>query len=443
MSSEFNFFQQWYPVSPIQDLKRDRPTPVTLLGQRLVIWQPRDSEQFSVLSDQCPHRLAPLSEGRVDEETGLLMCSYHGWQFDDQGVCTYIPQLDKEQLDKKVQEKYCVVSYPTREEQDLLWVWADPNSADLAATTPLPLSAQMDASKGFVWDSLVRDLAYDWQTLIENIADPSHVPFTHHGVQGDRKQGRPIPMEILESTMNLIEVKLDRSRRTTITFEPPCRLEYTIHLGDTDKQLGLVTYCIPTEPGKSRIVAHFARNFAQKVHTFTPRWWSHIKIRNPVLDGDMIVLQHQEAYLQQRQEPQAWKNAYLLPASSDRFVIEFRKWFDKYCQGQLPWSEVGITAPISQINEDRKALLDRYHQHTQHCASCREALTTIQNLQIGLLIFFILDLLTLAASSDAFRNHWGIPLAILALLSLGLYGGLKGWLEPQFYFVDYVHADKK
>lgn len=26
----------------------------------------------------------------------------------------------------------------------------------------------------------------DWQTLIENAADPSHVPFCHHGVQGDR-----------------------------------------------------------------------------------------------------------------------------------------------------------------------------------------------------------------------------------------------------------------
>ena len=61
MSSEFNFFQQWYPLSPIKDLKRDRPTPVTLLGMRLVIWKPQNADSFRVFLDQCPHRLAPLS----------------------------------------------------------------------------------------------------------------------------------------------------------------------------------------------------------------------------------------------------------------------------------------------------------------------------------------------------------------------------------------------
>ena len=364
MSSEFNFFQQWYPLSPLQDLKCDRPTPVTLLGMRLVIWKPQNADSFRVFLDQCPHRLAPLSEGRVDEETGNLMCSYHGWQFDQGGVCTHIPQLDQEQLDKNIPQQYCVLSYPTREEQDLLWVWADPHSADLAKTTPLPRSPQVDAEKGFSWDSFVRDLPYDWQTLIENVADPSHVPFTHHGVQGNRKQGRPIAMEIVESSMQLVEVQLDRARKTTITFEPPCRLEYTIQIGTEGKQLGLITYCIPTEPGKSRIVAQFSRNFAKNIQKITPRWWEHLKVRNSVLDGDMIVLHQQEAFLQQKQEPNAWKTAYKLPASSDRLVIEFRKWFDKYCGGQLPWLQVGITAPMTQINEDRKVLLDRYHQHT-------------------------------------------------------------------------------
>lgn len=443
MSSEFNFFQQWYPLSPLEDLKRDRPTPVTLLGMRLVIWKPQNADSFRVFLDQCPHRLAPLSEGRVDEETGNLMCSYHGWQFDQGGVCTQIPQLDQEQLDKNIPQQYCVLSYPTREEQDLLWVWADPHSADLAKTTPLPRSPQVDAEKGFSWDSFVRDLPYDWQTLIENVADPSHVPFTHHGVQGNRKQGRPIPMEIVGSSMKLVEVQLDRARKTTITFEPPCRLEYTIQIGTEGKQLGLITYCIPTEPGKSRIVAQFSRNFAKNIQKITPRWWEHLKVRNSVLDGDMIVLHQQEAFLQQKQEPNAWKTAYKLPASSDRLVIEFRKWFDKYCDGQLPWSQVGITAPITQINEDRQFLLDRYHQHTQHCASCRQALANIQKIQVILLILSVTSLVSVAVFNDSWRGQLGIPLMLFGLVSLGFYSGLKWWLEPQFYFVDYVHADKR
>ena len=240
MQTEFNFFQHWYPLSPIEDIDPKRPTPVTLLGMRLVIWKPASSETYQVFLDQCPHRLAPLSEGRVDENTGNLMCSYHGWQFDCQGNCTHIPQAENQELITKNQTNFKVTSLPVRQENDLLWVWADVNSTEQAATTPLPLSPQIDASKGFVWSSYVRDLEYDWQTLLENIADPSHVPFTHHGVQGDRKLAAPLDIKVIESNRNLIQVNTKGRLNTTITFQPPCHLEYAIQIGDSDKQLGLI-----------------------------------------------------------------------------------------------------------------------------------------------------------------------------------------------------------
>lgn len=31
-----------------------------------------------------------------------------------------------------------------------------------------------------------RDLPYSWSTLVENLVDPSHLNFSHHGVIGDR-----------------------------------------------------------------------------------------------------------------------------------------------------------------------------------------------------------------------------------------------------------------
>ena len=31
-----------------------------------------------------------------------------------------------------------------------------------------------------------RDLPYSWDTLLENIVDPAHIPFAHHGLQGKR-----------------------------------------------------------------------------------------------------------------------------------------------------------------------------------------------------------------------------------------------------------------
>ena len=157
-------------------------------------------------------------------------------------------------------------------------------------TTATPLSPHIDSSKGFVWSSMVRDLEYDWQTLVENVADPSHVPFAHHGLQGDRDRARPLPLKIVRSTMELIEAEVHKPFKTTITFEPPCRLEYGMTFGDGSKQIGLITYCIPVKPGKSRIVAQFSRNFATRLYSLTPRWWDHLFNRNLILDGDMVLL---------------------------------------------------------------------------------------------------------------------------------------------------------
>jgi phenylpropionate dioxygenase-like ring-hydroxylating dioxygenase large terminal subunit len=371
------------------------------------------------------------------------MCSYHGWQFEEEGICTHIPQAENPELVAKNHKNLCAVALPCCQENDLLWVWPDAESAALAATTPRPLSPQVDASKGFVWSSMVRDLEYDWQTLIENVADPSHVPFAHHGVQGDRERAAPFSFEIVQSTANLIQANTLGRFRTTITFQPPCHLEYTISFGQQGKQMGLVTYCIPVAPGKSRIVAQFPRNFAKTMQRLAPRWWNHIKTRNSVLDGDMILLHQQEYFLQQRQQTESWKTAYKLPTSADHLVIEFRNWFDKYCQGKLPWSEVGLITPEKTIiNDKREELLDRYTQHTQHCSSCRNTLKTVQRLQKVLLGYFVLTVSGVAVMPDALRLSLGLPLMAVALSGLAAFTWLKFWLEPQFYFIDYVHADR-
>ena len=49
-----------------------------------------------MFADKCPHRLAPLTEGRINEE-GLLECPYHGWAFSGGGDCEVIPQQQENQ----------------------------------------------------------------------------------------------------------------------------------------------------------------------------------------------------------------------------------------------------------------------------------------------------------------------------------------------------------
>ena len=140
------------------DLVADRPTSAQLLGMPIVIWKPSASSHYRAFIDRCPHRLAPLSEGRIDSQTGHLECCYHGWQFDADGACTAIPQAENSQLLEKNKESMQETALPTCEANDLFWVWPDPNTAEVAKETPLPLSPQIDSSEGFVWSSYVRDV---------------------------------------------------------------------------------------------------------------------------------------------------------------------------------------------------------------------------------------------------------------------------------------------
>lgn len=156
-----------------------------------------------------------------------------------------------------------------------------------------------------------------------------------------------------------------------------------------------------------------------------------------------MLLNQQEYLLQKKQLHESWKTAYKLPTSADKLVIEFRNWFDKYCQGKLPWHEVGIN--VSQpapINDNHGEMLDRYRQHTQHCSSCRTAVKNLERLQIGLLAYFVIVISGVAVLPDVWRLQLGLPLIITALLGVGISAWLKFSFIPKFYFVDYIHAEK-
>ena len=76
---------------PIFDLDKRRPHAKKVIGLDVVVWWDRNEETWKVFDDRCPHRLAPLSDGRTDQ-WGRLQCAYHGWCFNGSGNCKFIPQ---------------------------------------------------------------------------------------------------------------------------------------------------------------------------------------------------------------------------------------------------------------------------------------------------------------------------------------------------------------
>ncbi|CAN6381443.1 unnamed protein product [Urochloa humidicola] len=197
---QFDWLDQWYPFAPVCDLDPGAPHGKTVLGLNLVAWYDRagGAGEWRVFDDACPHRLAPLSEGRIDGK-GRLQCVYHGWCFDGAGGCRFVPQAPALGAAVHESRRACVGSYPCVVQNKLLWFYPrkEPEYKDVLRRKRPPYIPQIDDPSYFT-EFGMRDLLYGYDVLMENIIDPSHLPYAHKGlVRGPRSSkqdpGRYVP----------------------------------------------------------------------------------------------------------------------------------------------------------------------------------------------------------------------------------------------------------
>jgi phenylpropionate dioxygenase-like ring-hydroxylating dioxygenase large terminal subunit len=383
----FDPSEAWYPVHYVADLDRSRPTPFTLLDRDLVLWWDDRAQHWQAFLDRCPHRLARLSEGRIAED-GLLECPYHGWAFTGAGNCDRIPQQLPD-AQAETSRRACVQSFPTAVRQGLLFVY--PGTPDRADLTAIPIVPVLEAATDdwLVIDTF-RDVPYDATTLLENVLDPSHLPYTHHNTVGNRSNASPVELEITSShksgfTGTWAEgPRRGKLGRQDTTFIAPNLMWHDL----TSKQFGrtlTVVYATPTSKGYCRLFARFPFKFASKIPAFfiklTPKWYSHIN-NNVILEDDQIFLHHQERYLAEQGGVENFSRAFYLPTKADLFVFEYRQWMNQYQADPFP----GQTFPPARSTEQ---LLDRYHSHTQHCRSCRTAHRNINRARLVIAVVSI------------------------------------------------------
>ncbi len=431
--TRFDWKEAWYPVYYIQDLDQAKPNRFTLLERDLVIWWDRLANCWRAFDDQCPHRLAPLSQGRIAED-GLLECPYHGWAFKGDGSCDRIPQqLPDAQANES--KRACLASLPTAERQGLLFIYAgEPENAPRVAIPIIePMASEPD---GWICLNTFRDLPYDALTLLENVLDSSHVSFTHHRSVGNRANAAPVELDLLESgKQGFTGFWQEGPRKGTLGQQHTIFIAPSLMWHDlTSKQFGrtiTVVYATPIRKGECRLFARFPFKFASKLPGFfiklTPRWYSHLS-NNNILEDDQIFLHYQERYLQSKGGSANFAKAFYLPTRADAFVSALRKWVNQYDAEPFP-GEV-LPPPLST-----EALLNRYHSHTQHCQSCLNALTTIQRLRFGVAIAAAISWTTLPLLALLSGNS-SMTLGILAAAVPITLGGLWLWLgnlERQFY----------
>ncbi len=429
----FDLQEVWYPVHYIEDLDKTQLTRFTLLERDLVLWWDKNAQTWRAFEDQCPHRLAPLSEGRINE-SGWLECPYHGWAFSGTGKCEVIPQ-QREGGKAEVSQRACVTSLPTTVRQGLLFVY--PGRAENAPLTKVPIVDVLEEdTEGWVCLNTFRDLPYDALTLMENVLDTSHIPYTHHRTVGNRANVSAVELEIVESgKWGFKGIWEEGPRKGTLgrqdtTFIAPGLMWHDL----TSKQFGrtlTVVYATPIRKGQCRLFARFPFKFSSKLPglflKLTPRWYSHLN-QNHVLEDDQIFLHHQERYLEKLGGSANFNKAFYLPTKADLFVFQLRSWVNQYQVEAFPAETLSPALP-------KELLLDRYHSHTEKCASCRPALRNLQRLRLGLavataVVWALLPLLVVIQSQVSVLTVAICSLAVL--LSGGIWLGL-GKLERRFY----------
>jgi 5,5'-dehydrodivanillate O-demethylase len=159
----------WYPIAVTSELDENPTKRVRLLGEDLILYRDR-SGNLGLLEPQCAHRRVNLFYG-IPERNGLR-CPYHGWLYDNTGVCIQQPYEEAAEPNS-IRGRVTLKAYPAQALGGLIWAYLGPQ--------PAPMIPH--------WEPLVRAdslrdvgvtvIPCNWLQIMENSLDPVHTEWLH------------------------------------------------------------------------------------------------------------------------------------------------------------------------------------------------------------------------------------------------------------------------
>ena len=205
----------WHPVAAAGEFTDEKPIRrVKILSEELVVYRDKTGT-YSLVGEHCPHRLASLAYGRVDQEG--IRCPYHGWKFDGAGKCLEQPA---EPADSTFKDRIKHVAYPVEYLGGLIYAYLGP--------APVPLLPRWDV---LVWEHgrrwIVKESVIDcnWLQPMENSVDPSHLFWLH----GDTAHLAPRVKKYAEKHEFIRFEYGIRKRRTTLPLSSGGKSEVDEH----------------------------------------------------------------------------------------------------------------------------------------------------------------------------------------------------------------------
>lgn len=165
----------WHVVAASSDVSAGELVKRNLLGEDLILWRNNDTPR--AWQDLCIHRGVRLSLGKIVDGC-KVQCAYHGWTYNETGVCTHIPAHPS----LKPPPKARVRTYACAEAAGMIWVSLSDNPG------PLPWLPELDNPTCRQVRSGPYPVAAGVTRMIENFLDVAHLPFIHEGYLGTPDQ---------------------------------------------------------------------------------------------------------------------------------------------------------------------------------------------------------------------------------------------------------------
>ena len=413
------------------------------------------------------------------------MCSYHGWRFNDCGKCVKIPQADDEKSHEAAcsNQRSAVTTFPCKvslsvvNSHDILssvearggflWIWPDSSedafkeSATKTDSLPDDIAEYLDraASEGDRNGS-VRILPYDYEILVENLVDPAHFPFAHHGSYPylKRSNGGAVSMTsvtpVFRNAIASVEFKesaLGVTRTSRLEFVDPALNVLIFESKDPVKSDAYgFSLLSPVKNGASRVLSTLISEGQLSGHTpKSPSFHLFMPFRlhttrNLILDGSNVFLHIQEKNLRKQRKSGWTADTYFTPTSADYMVLRFRNWLKKEGGGgPFGPSDIQETSPMS-----RRELLDRYESYTLQTKDAQKMLAFV-NRSIATFKMLSNVFLLMGGATVVYSMQKGVVFMWQTLVCLSAFAlclflqhFVRSKILPLFHFMDYVHADK-
>jgi len=291
----------WYAVEESRALAPGQVMETKFWGRSIAVFRGQDG-RLRAVENRCAHRHVPLTEGQVVD--CRLVCPYHGWSYDGDGVAA-IPHDLFGHRDPKIR----IQSIPVKERYGLVFIF--PGDPARVHERDIPLIPELEGANPWPHAIVKFDCEGHHSMLLDNVSD-----FTHGFLHRRFKPFDGVELLRVESVGDRVEVeykaKIGAGKLQDMFInrqEAGCDhmvacYDYPYHWSNTEERIKHFLFTLPLDRSHNRhLFIFYLSPSAIRLPLFgsVPRWLAHQMMKfarvttlYPLLSQDVWVIKREQ-----------------------------------------------------------------------------------------------------------------------------------------------------